>query len=220
MQCKNNIATLTATATKYKQLQQQVENMQSQLDNACAYWKDSMATTTDATTMAATWRPRGIGPIELLSGKIVDDYSPWSYAIHEKLEINTPMYITKQQHVAYALLRMKSPLFNKIAAWVAENLDTITMLGLFDKTKHWIEVHLQATKAKQELIIIAIKNIESVSKYYYCIFKLWTRAKTLINKRIIKFTRSLKLSISMLLLGRKFTNIRAILDETRDIKNA
>ena len=82
------------------------------------------------------------------------------------------MYVTGQQYVAYALSRMKSPLFDKIAAWVAENSDTITMLGLFDKTKYWIRVHLQGTKVKQELITIAMKNTKSVSKYYHCIFKL------------------------------------------------
>ena len=49
--------------------------MQSQLDNAYARCKNSMITNIDAITMAATWRPHSIGPIELLSGKIVDDYS-------------------------------------------------------------------------------------------------------------------------------------------------
>ena len=34
MQCKDNVITPTVTTTKYKQLQQQIENMQSQLDNA------------------------------------------------------------------------------------------------------------------------------------------------------------------------------------------
>ena len=169
--------------------------------------------------MAATWHPRKIGPIELLSGKIVDDYGPWSYVIQEKLEIDAPMYVTMQQQVAYTLLRIKSPLFDKIAAWVAENSDTITMLELFDKTKHWMRVHLQAIKAKQELITIAMKNTKSVSKYYHCIFKLWTRAKTLINKRIVKFTRLLKPNIFMPLLGCKFTSIRAVLDKVQDIKN-
>ena len=43
----------TPAAIKYKQLQQQVENMQSQLDNTCAHWEDNMATTVDAMTMAA-----------------------------------------------------------------------------------------------------------------------------------------------------------------------
>ena len=76
MQCKDNVATPTATATKYEWLQQQVRNMQSQLDNTRAHWEDSMATITDATTMAATWRLCGIGSIELLSGKIVNDYGP------------------------------------------------------------------------------------------------------------------------------------------------
>ena len=46
------------------------------------------------------------------------------------------MYITEQQHMAYALSRIKSPLFDKIAVWVAENFDIITMIKLFDKTEH------------------------------------------------------------------------------------
>ena len=37
MQREDNMATSTTTATNYKQFQQQVENMQSQLDNACAH---------------------------------------------------------------------------------------------------------------------------------------------------------------------------------------
>ena len=37
---------------------------------------------------------------------------------------------------------------------------------------------------------------------------------------MIKFTRSLKPGIFTPLLGRKFTNIRAVLDEARDIKDA
>ena len=136
MQCKNNVTTPTATATKYEQLQQQVENIQSQLDNAHMHQENSIATITDATTMAATWRLCRIGLIELLSDKIIDNYNPWFYAIQEKLKTDAFMYVTKQQRVAYALSRMKSPLFNKIAAWVAENSDTIIMLGLFNKTKH------------------------------------------------------------------------------------
>ena len=92
------------------------------------------------------------------------------------------MYITKQQHVVYALSKMKSLLFNKIAA--SENSDTITMLRLFEETKRWMRVHLQATKAKQELITIAMKNTESVSKYYHRIFKLWMRAKTLPTREL------------------------------------
>ena len=171
-------------------------------------------------TIAAIWHLCGIGPIELFSGKIVDDYGPWSYAIQKKFKTDVPMYVTEQQRVAYALSRMKSPLFDKIAAWVAENSDTIMMLRLFDKTKHWIKVHLQATKAKQELIIIAMKNTESVSKYYHRIFKLWMRTKTSTNKKIVKFTRLLKPSISTPLLNRKFTSIRAVLDKTQNIKDA
>ena len=46
MQREDNMATPTATATKYKWLQQQIENMQSQLDNAHVYQEDSMATIT------------------------------------------------------------------------------------------------------------------------------------------------------------------------------
>ena len=218
MQRKDNVT--TPTDTEHKQLQQQVKDMQSQLANAHMYCKNSMATTMDTMTMAATWCPHGIGLIELLSGKIVDNYSSWFYAICEKLKTDAPMYVIEQQRVAYALSRIKSSLFDKIAAWVAENFDTITMAGLFDKTEHWIGVHLQATKAKQELITIAMKNTKSVSEYYHRIFKLWTKAKTSIDKRIVKFTRLLKLGISMLLLSRKFTSIRAVLDETRDIKNA
>lgn len=220
MQRKDNVATPTATVTKYEQLQQQVRNMQSQLDNICAYREDSTATTTDATITAATWRPRGIGPIELLSGEIVDNYGPWSYTIQEKLKTDAPMYVTERQRVAYALSRIKSPLFDKIAAWVAENFDTIIMLGLFDETKHWMGVHLQATEAKQELITIAMRNTKSVSEYYHRIFKLWMRVKTSTDERIVKFTRSLKPGISTPLLGRKFTSIRAVLDKARDIEDA
>ena len=82
-----------------------------------------------------------------------------------------------------------------------------------------MEVHLQATKAKQELITIAIKNTESVSKYYHRIFKLWTRANTPIDKKIVKFTRLLKPSISTPLPSCKFTSIRTVLDKVRDIKD-
>ena len=114
MQCEDNVA--TSTNTKHERLQQQVENMQSQLPNAHAHCKDSMTTTMNATTMAAIWCLRGIGLIKLLSGEIVNNYGLWSYAICEKLKTDAPMYVTKQQHVAYALSRMKSLIFDKIAA--------------------------------------------------------------------------------------------------------
>ena len=65
-----------------------------------------------------------------------------------------------------------------------------------------------------------MKNTESVSKYYYRIFKLWTKAKTPIDKRIVKFTRSLKPVIFTPLLGCKFISIRAVLDEAQDIEDA
>ena len=48
--------------------------MQSQLDNTHAHREDNMVTTMDAMIMAATWRLRGISPIKLLFGKIIDNY--------------------------------------------------------------------------------------------------------------------------------------------------
>lgn len=81
-------------------------------------------------------------------------------------------------------------------------------------------VHLQATEAKHELLTIAMKNTESVSKYYHRIFKLWTKAQTPTADKIVKFTRSLKPGISITLLRRKFTDIKAVLNEARAIKDA
>ena len=74
MQREDNVA--ISTDIKYEQLQQQIEDMQSQLANARVRHKDSMATTTNATIITATWRLHDISPIELLSGKIVNDYGP------------------------------------------------------------------------------------------------------------------------------------------------
>ena len=89
--------------------------MQSQLDNTRAHHKDSMATNTDAMTMTAIWHSCSIDLIELLFDKIVDNYSLWSYAIQKKLETDVSIYVTKQQCIRYALSRMKSLLFDKIA---------------------------------------------------------------------------------------------------------
>ena len=50
--------------------------MKSQLDNIYARQENSMATITNATIMAVTWHPCGIGPIKLFSSKIVDNYGP------------------------------------------------------------------------------------------------------------------------------------------------
>lgn len=101
----------------YNRVQKQLKDLQGQLTDARMQREDTVATaTTDATSIAATWRPCGTGFIELLSGENVDDYAPWAYAICEKLKTDAPIYVTEKQCVAYTMSKMKSSLFDNISA--------------------------------------------------------------------------------------------------------
>ena len=63
-----------------------------------------------------------------------------------------------------------------------------------------------------------MQHLETVSKYYQQIFRLWQNAETLADKRIEKFICILWPLISNPLLGHKYTDIKILLDKARSIE--
>ena len=63
-----------------------------------------------------------------------------------------------------------------------------------------------------------MQHSEIVSEYYWQIFRLWQNAETSADKKIEKFICILSLLISNPLLGRKYTDIKILLDKAKSIE--
>lgn len=85
-----------------------------------------------------------------------------------------------------------------------------------EEAKHLTGVHRLKADAKRELLTITMQHSETVSQYYRRIFKLWQHAETPADERIEKFIRTLRPIFSNPLLGRKYTDIKLLLDEARN----
>ena len=103
-------------------------------------------------------------------------------------------------------------------AWFESNENSATLDKFLKKAKYLTGVYCLKADAKRELLIITMQYSEIVSEYYQCIFKLWQNAETPADERIEKFICTLRQLISNLLLGRKYTNIKILLDKAKSIE--
>lgn len=78
--------------------------------------------------------------------------------------------------------------------------------------------HTQDQDAKQELKTIVMRGTENVSEYYSRNFPLWQKAKTPQDERIYKFMTTVKLAVANALVGRRFADVYALLDEAKIIE--
>jgi len=78
-----------------------------QLGTDRTHREQTVETSLTTTSIAASWRPRGIDPSKKLKGQSPDEYGPWRYSIDEKLETDAPLYQTERSKVRYALSQME-----------------------------------------------------------------------------------------------------------------
>jgi hypothetical protein len=179
---------------------------------------DTVNTMTTDASVAASWRPRGLHPNKLLTGKDADEYGPWRYAIDEKLDTDAPMYPTDAKKVRYALSQMENPIFQHMQTYVADNR-TLSFHDLMDEVEHFIGYHLQEREAKKALQTIKQQTNEGVSEYYHRIRALWQKAKVPEDERIDKFLTTMLPGIASTLLSKTFTTVREALDEARTVED-
>ena len=173
----------------------------------------------DPTPTPVNWRKRGVDPAERLSGTDPDKWDSWLYSIEEKLDADAPLYETEKRRVAYALSQTSDILFKGMQSWVNSKKGAATLHEFLDEAKHITGVHRLKADAKRELLSITMQYSETVSQYYQRIFRLWEHAGTPADERIEKFIRTLRPLISAPLLGRRYTDIKDLLDEARNIED-
>jgi hypothetical protein len=173
---------------------------------------------TATSASAANWRPRGHDPADLLTGKNVDDYGPWRYAVDEKFDIDAPLFPNDRSKVRYALKMMKNPIFSDMQIWVADTR-LVTFDDLMDEVEHYMSVHLQQREAKRDLQTISQRQGEKISEYYHRIRSLWQKAKTPEDDRVDQFLTTMSPSLSTSLLSKSYTRVRDLLDKARVIED-
>ena len=102
--------------------------------------------------------------------------------------------------------------------WFESNEDGATLDKFLKEAKYLPRVHHLKVDAKQELLTITMQHLKTISEYYQQIFRLWQNAETPVDKKIEKFICTLRLLISNPLLGRKYMDIKILLDKARSIE--
>ena len=62
----------------------------------------SMANVANTTHPVASYRPRGIGPKNQLTGTDPTAYAPWKWAVNDKLRVDAVMYLEERDRISYA----------------------------------------------------------------------------------------------------------------------
>ena len=164
---------------------------------------------------AANWRKRGVDPEERLGGTDPDKWKPWLYSIKVA---DAPLYNSERKRIVYALSQTSDILFEGMQYWFESNDDNATWEEFLEEAKPLTGVHRLKADAKRELLKITLQHSETVSQYYRRIFKLWQHTETPADERIEKFIRTMRPILSNPLLGRKYTDIKVLLDEARSIE--
>ena len=168
----------------------------------------------------ASYRPRGIGPKNQLTGTDPTAYAPWRWAVNDKLRVDAVIYPEERDRISYAFHQLAQPIFQQLDAWINANADDLSMEDFYKQIEHSMGIHMLVEKAEGELHVVTMKPTgETVDDYYQRIFKLWEQAGTTERKRVKKFEITLKPSISHALIGQKHTKIMDVLDAAREIKH-
>ena len=136
-----------------------------QLGTDRTHREQTVETSLTTTSIAASWRPRGIDPSKKLKGQSPDEYGPWRYSIDEKLETDAPLYQTERSKVRYALSQMEQPIFYTMQDYVNENR-ALSFGDLMDEVEHYLGFHLQQRDARKELQTTAQKPSEGITQYH------------------------------------------------------
>ena len=59
----------------------------------------------------ASYRPRGIGPKNQLTGTGPTAYAPWRWAVNDKLRVDAVMYPEERDRISYAFHQLAQPIF-------------------------------------------------------------------------------------------------------------
>ena len=216
---KDDAARLTETV---EELRSELRELRvahlGQLGTDRTHREQTVETSLTTTSMAASWRPRGIDPSKKLKGQSPDEYGPWRYSIDEKLETDAPLYQTERSKVRYALSQMEQPIFYTMQDYVNENR-ALSFGDLMDEVEHYLGFHLQQRDAKKELQTTVQKPSEGITQYYHRIRSLWQKAKTPEEDRIDQFLTSMLPALSNSLLARRYTSAREVLDDARTVED-
>lgn len=89
-------------------------------------------------------------------------------------------------------------------------MKALSPLELMDEVEHFMNIHLQESDAKKELLSVKQRQGESITQYYHRIRPLWQKAKTGEEERIEKFPTTMHPRLSGSLLSRDYDRVREL----------
>lgn len=95
----------------------------------------------------------------------------------------------------------------------------LTVDVLYNEIEHYMGIHFQSGDTKRELVSIAMRSGESVTRSYHQILKLWLKAGIPVDEKIEMFLAALNPSISTPLLGSVFTEFKLLLDAAKRVED-
>ena len=166
-----------------------------------------------------SYRSREIHSVESLKEEDEKEYDSWAYVIKKKIETNASMYDNDREKIRYVLSQMKDSIFDVMHDWVIETENNATMKSFFAKIENYMRLHLLERVAKKELLIIFMKNIETISEFYHRIFKLWKRVKIFDKDRMNQFRIAIRFIFVNALLKRRYTDMKVMFEVTKKIED-
>jgi hypothetical protein len=132
---------------------------------------------------------------------------------------NASMYDNDREKITYALSQMKEFIFEIMHDWMIEKKNKIIMKSFFKKIENYMKLHRFEKIIKKKLLIIFIKNIESINEFYHRIFKLWTKIKIFDENKMNQFWIAIKYVFVNALLNKQYTDMKAMFEIIKKIKN-
>ncbi len=129
------------------------------------------------------------------------------------------MYDNDREKITYALSQMKEFIFEIMHDWMIEKKNKIIMKSFFKKIENYMKLHRFEKIIKKKLLIIFIKNIESINEFYHRIFKLWTKIKIFDENKMNQFWIAIKYVFVNALLNKQYTDMKAMFEIIKKIKN-
>ena len=136
----------------------------------------------------ASYKPRGIGPKNQLTGTDLTAYALWKWVVNDKLRVDAVIYPKERDWISYAFHQLAQPIFQQLDAWINANADDLSMEDFYKQIEHSMGINMLVKRAEDELHVVTIKPTGgTVDDYYQRIFKLWEQARTTEWERVRKF---------------------------------
>ena len=115
----------------------------------------------------ASYRPRGIGPKNQLTGTDPTAYAPWRWAVNDKLRVDAVIYPEERDRISYAFHQLAQPIFQQLDSWINANANDLSMEDFYKQIKHSMGIHMLVERAKDKLYVVTMKLTGEIVDDYY-----------------------------------------------------